>query len=843
MTNAVEEAFRKGLESLPAKHEEFFDRLWTGGRLRYTGQNAAEFDCLDEQNAALACSTLAHDERLLVVLPDDLPQRACAILGSAIIWASLRATESGHPAGNVLYFGTTVGIRKHLTQMSIGSTPLTDLFVQMTGRGTVKAVGPQNGFLPRLYTVYTPFDPVALVRTIQPAWLAIDCGDATDLPWLEQLLSYAGDMGLPFIAWSHNPLSAVRSHFEKARAYSVQWPWHSRFLPMCNSGRMEISGLAKALAEPCVARPLQPCVATGAEFDSFLKHLAEAYRNMTTSCRGNTRSRLEVDTIRAAFRYFRGLERLPIPLRIYEDECSRYWGLHRIVTLKNSAWGFVRECAGSGISDGIESALAQMDACAEWLQSHTPPSWELLTEMILEGEASEGIRLIVFPGTGHASLFTHAVLAELNTSKDDLREMNTVVMPMREAVNALEARLRPQEQYLSHSTCDVDIDRSCHVILSTLPYGPNRRRCAPLVEADDIQVIVLPHQMAALERFVCDVNFDLVPEKGFAAKTVLAIAGTSITEDIPEQDEVVLSQLPPRAIAGRPTPQAASSHYDELWKPGPAADELSRIFEAEEAVDDAVSFASEVEVPTPGGYGECALTIDTAVEVSFTDDWTGLFAPSARLNFVRTDGTVSERYVRSARVGDRVLYILGQARQSLYDLIVSRVHGHPSMRVLLEFVLRWQQEARERYAAWERDGRTLDDLHAQIVAHGSSLQTTAGLRCWVNGTVLRPRDPKDLERLAGLLRMPFTAQHFRQVHRAGARIHGLHIQLSRRLSRWLTNDDTSLALSDDVLDDETGLTFGDLQQALMVLEVVSCVEVCGAFDAQTLGRIEKRSTR
>ena len=56
---------------------------------------------------------------------------------------------------------------------------------------------------------------------------------------------------------------------------------------------------------------------------------------------------------------------------------------------------------------------------------------------------------------------------------------------------------------------------------------------------------------------------------------------------------------------------------------------------------------------------------------------------------------LDERSVRSLRINDVVLFIHGQNRQNLYDLIVTRVHAHPSIALFVNLIQRWQEEIAE----------------------------------------------------------------------------------------------------------------------------------------------------
>jgi hypothetical protein len=167
------------------------------------------------------------------------------------------------------------------------------------------------------------------------------------------------------------------------------------------------------------------------------------------------------------------------------------------------------------------------------------------------------------------------------------------------------------------------------------------------------------------------------------------------------------------------------------------------------------------------------------------------------------------------------------------------VHDDPEIKIHLDYIANWQREARARFSNWSRSGKSIDDLYAAMVERGTRIQSGLAISNWCEGLTLRPRDKEDLRRLADVLDMPFTRQCYQQIHRAGDRIHGLHIQLSLRLRSWIQQGAVSTEMRDEVIDEASGLTFGDIQDALLILKVVEVSEVPGPFYCQSLGTIER----
>lgn len=241
--------------------------------------------------------------------------------------------------------------------------------------------------------------------------------------------------------------------------------------------------------------------------------------------------------------------------------------------------------------------------------------------------------------------------------------------------------------------------------------------------------------------------------------------------------------------------------------------------------------------------------------MQFEQGWSAHFAPDDTINVVLgTRGNeLDQRYIRSLRVGDRVLLIQGQQRQSLYDLIISRVHKHPSIELHLAMIRRWQEDLKVGFENWRGGGnmvskeqreygsRDLNSLLREMQVRGSGLVSALTLSFWLRGAVMCPLDSEDLVRVADVLGMRFVQQYHDRIAKAATRLRGLHRGLARRLNRWL--EDQALGTAnrgdDDVIDAELGLTFGDVHNSLMLLDVVDTQNVPGPFLRSNLGRAEK----
>ena len=233
------------------------------------------------------------------------------------------------------------------------------------------------------------------------------------------------------------------------------------------------------------------------------------------------------------------------------------------------------------------------------------------------------------------------------------------------------------------------------------------------------------------------------------------------------------------------------------------------------------------------------ITTDRIIHIIFQEGFQVQFPQNAMVQLVLETNTgrqLDERSVRSLRVNDVVLFIHGQNRQNLYDLIVSRVHAHPSIALFLNLIQRWQEEIAKNS---KKSELTQEEILKQMQQRGSQLQTPQTIRAWIDRQVLCPNDLSDLQRVAEILDMSFTQQYYQEIARAATRLRGIHIWLSRRLNQWLQHGavETSPNQIDELIDPELGITFNDFQGALRLLTVKEIKQEEGLFLIANLGQL------
>lgn len=848
------------LAALPGTDDVLFQKLWNERRLLFDGRQGVG-DAVDDCNARLVAATLRRGERLLVTLPDFHRHRPAFLFATVLIrhfldWRRPVGTTMLR-SGPVLYFGATLGIRDQLRLTSVLRLQmnLAEVFSQQdVSRGAAGL--PRAGStpysaasgLPRVVTVYAPADPVAVVRAYSPCWIAVDCGDEPSLIWLRPLLEETARQGIPVIAWGQNPLSECVNDFAP---YAQTFTWPPSIQPL-GCFPQELNGDPEALLRARESTCLSPFVLQGKSIGPFSTLLRDAGQLLgrTTQHVGGPFGR---DAVAVHWKYLRSLEAVSVPVEFFEAEAPRFWGLKSLGQLRTACDHFRGACTQSDprLYIDLEAVGALLDEAKSDIEIQGCALWDALCNLCIEDPTTDEVRILVFVSDSRKRLFLFAMLARHNITEDDLREMGTYVVSLGELRRWMHSRHMSSEAGDKDEILMPSENVIWHPVLVGLPSPVMNPRLLCAFLHPKVDVLLYPHQCPSFMGRQGQWNARLSGDTSRNLGTLAHMSGLPVPR--------VLPAAPVRVAMGEPVEvnvetarRTKMPAVGPIWTSEDTVSEVARLFQPDEE-----SSAEEIVLSDQAVAG----TVDTAaateeiwcpeaIRVQFDQRWHAYFAQDDVINVVR-DGALDPRYVRSLRVGERVLLIHGQQRQSLYDLIISRVHKHPSIELHLAMIRRWQEDLRVAYERWHtRPGdsaelrahgaRDLNGLLHRLRARGSELVSSLTMSFWLRGFVLCPLDPEDLRRVAEVLDMGFVRRYHGRIVQAANRLRGLHRGLSLRLNRWLEDHATGgVHKSDDeMIDAELGLTFGDVRNSLLVLRIVALQNVTGPFLLSNLGRAE-----
>jgi len=832
---------RSAFDALLLASDPTFRRVVADGKLRHTCREGA-LDLVDELSARLMCSALGAGtgDAILVVFPDGLERRAPLLFSAALIMDGLAQIESGKVGRRVLYVSSYAGIRSQLASVRLGSFTLDGVFPQQYGRGrgdeltTVSLPGGNN--LPTVLCIYSPADPAALLRHHKPKWVAVDCGESHEIGWLAGLLSEARKMGVPVLGWTTRPFSGAVAQWLEAGGGVFRWPRLRRgattrilTLEQLTQGALEAEVTARVLIGEHVIQ-ISKAFASAAE--ALLA--AREFQN----------GRLSTDAVMLGWKYLRAMESVPVPLDVYEREAKSYWGIRRISDLRDDFARFMDAVQSHSLRlhATLQDAAAALSSAHDLLGSSESPLWLGLANLCVE---SIGQRRIVFASRSRREMFSFCLLARFNISEDDLKDIGVELGYLKEAADVdpgafEETRGRPTASNPSP-------------LLVGMPSRFAEKHLDSLLESGQLEVLLWPHQEAILERRVRHLSSEL------------SLASRNLGRLLPvldEQEESALERpTSPRRVLrlGRRREAMAGALGEELrrkaemeslWKRPDASEAVARLFGTALPVEDDEGYTPQPVLDEAAADRETQLAsenawVQEALEISLEGGSHVLFPTDETVNvIVRVPGgaQIEQRYGRSLRAGDEILFIQGQKRQSLYELLVSRVHRDPVIAQYLALVRRWQDDLVRAFSESERRGSMNPDILLQALqVKGSALTSSSTIRIWLRRLVLAPNDAEDLKRIAEVLSLGFVANYYKQIDTAGKRLKGLHINLSARLNRWLASSGAGTVAAggtDEVIDAELELTVEDFRHSLLRLRVFDVKQQRGLFYRPHMGRLE-----
>ena len=830
-------ALSQALKTLPIATNRAFQRV-ASDRLTYLGEDGTP-DAIDRFSAALACSSLrsAEPSTTLIVFPDDVKRRGPLLFATALVMDAVAAIEASGADRCVLYFSTVAGVRTQLACVRLRDLSLSGVFGQQYGRGRAEELQITRQTagvnLPSVICIYAPADPAALLRMHRPAWVAVDCGDSNHISWLGPLLREAKRLGICAIGWSRQPLSDSPSEWLASGGGVLRWP------RLRHDVKRRIENL-EALEESEIHTVVTPRVLSGGKVRAISCHFAAACEALLDA-RSTARGRLNDDAVSTGWRLLRALEGLPVPLEVYEREARSYWGTPPIAEL---------ELAFERFAEAVQQNNARLYACLvraqaalndviEELKKGDTPIWQGLANLCVE---IGGPRRVVFSSRAKREMFSFCMLAKFNVSEDDLRELGISLTFLSALPNE-----QPGPSKREYQKCEA---RLTAPLLVGLPGRHAEHYLIPLLTNGILEVLLWPHQERLFERRVAALDASLA--LGWANLEVLQSSEHDLRNNNAPGQVLQGLKIGPQCemVVGSPNgPDAEILARRSLWRSPDTADAIASLFATDSTVsDDGIDDSVVSLAVRHDALGDATDSwVASALELRLEGSRRVLLAEDETVNVVAKGIhrlTIEERFVRALRVGDELLFIHGQRRQSLYDLLVSRVHRDPLIAQYIALVQRWQDDFILSVAQNERKGLvTPESLLGDLRERGSSLTSPQTLRSWLRRLVLAPADAEDLRRVAEALELPFVRQYYLQIHRAARRLHGLHISLSARLNRWLASSDGDTLLSPDdaVIDSELDLRVDDFRDSILRLRVLAISSREGPFYRSSLGELEDHS--
>lgn len=816
----------KALTAMPVSSEDFFKKLWKEGKIHYD-HDSSLIDDIDEISSKLTCSALDKRIYFLVVLPDLQIHRGAMIFCTILIKYAVKCILEQIPNKRILYFGTTLKFKYAIESTYVGNLPVSSAFTYIQASGkydkyndNTKSIIPSE-YLPEVICVYNPASPQQYINSYKPDVVVIDCGKEYEIEWIDDLLVYCKKKNIPVIGWCKNSFSKAINAFEAVEGSIFYYPKKEKGV---DSTDLPSLFLNNALYE------VSPLILSGHEVDAIDKNLTGA-KGILRGLSNSQNGRLKQDALRLAWKYIRTLESLTIPVNIYNAEARSFWRTYSLTEYKRSLSSFNDQIGKNDVafSDNIESFLNILDNIIFKFEQAAPPFWSTLSNFCMDRPPEGQLRVIIFPTKSQKQLFSYTLLSRFNISEDEL-------------FTDSKAKLKTLKEFLSLNGEETELSLKYRIkpLFVGIPDLFNKGNFYEILPQSP-EVLIYPHQAGYLKSIIQEYNLLEKEHLKKSMKTLKRLSDQKDEVNVPAKvDRCSFSkEVQKIQIESKEVKNIETGESTPLINVGNIHSELAALLENNETNE--TDYLPDIDISDKRDIDDRAIFIANALEFILEDNYRLVTGPDEQLNIVKS-GKIESVYVRAITTGNKLLLIQNQPRQNLYDLIISRVHNHPSLEIHMAMLKKWKEEFHLGYLVWKEENanKGLDDFLKLLQQKGSSIVAPLTISNWLNGYTLRPQDELDMYRLGEVLNIKFIKENYRRIYTAASRIVGIHISLSRKLNEWLNKKAFTSDRDDmEIIDEEVGLTFGELKSSIKILQVERINIITQPLLVTSLGRLEK----
>ena len=799
-------------------------------------------DEIDDFTTLLFKASIDNRDQLMTVLPDKLEVRSPLILSAILTLKWVDYADQSERGKKVLYYDTRVGIRQQLSKTKLVGSKINfdHLFpqVHLSERKSIKSEYEDDEIwdvhLPIVVCSYSPVDPTQIIKGYLPDWIAVNCGDNPKIEWLELLFQYALEKKIPVIAWTSNPFFESSQRLREGGFPIFTWP----------HAILESLNIRKELG---TFHAVKPIFIRGVNESILLS----AHRNLTKASR-MAENRLSKDACLIGWSLLRSMEVLSVPPSIYESELYSHWGLKSINRLSTAFSHFtdIFEFEDPNFYNLLQEIRASLTEFKGYLETIGPPFWHALLGIIEKSMNSQIRTDIIFPSEGRKDIFFRALLARKNLSDNDLENYGIRIFSLKQyrknrkkddVDSVISTRGKGYNQ-VSEGTQRILIGFPSNVLTPSLDT---------ILLEDSLFILLYDYQDSALSKQIIKWNDVLNPDLQKNLEVVKRYTNTDFPEIQVTENAGQIIKVEPDYIEIPDSNFVLDKNVNtKVFEPIDPIDEIEAILRYQDSEDTEQQYIDKV-ITSKDYQDDGELWVEKALEVRFNDRWKCLFGfdDKAQVLFKTPNGRDKDlRYVRSLNIGDEVLFIHGENRENLYDLMISRIHEIPAIETHLSMIIRWREDFVKALQIKSetpeyKDSNIFDKLLERMVERGSQITSVQTLKVWFKGQVIAPEDQEDLRRLAEELDMRFVYRNYRAINAAAIRLRDLHRKLSMALNKWLIESSLNIVENNiDIyksIDDQLGLTLQDFKDSIIVLQVKSIKALNGPFYKETLGKLER----
>lgn len=213
--------------------------------------------------------------------------------------------------------------------------------------------------------------------------------------------------------------------------------------------------------------------------------------------------------------------------------------------------------------------------------------------------------------------------------------------------------------------------------------------------------------------------------------------------------------------------------------------------------------------------------------------------------FLPVEGTVTvvgpkgavEKPVRDLAISDIVLFVNGDQRRSIYEVMLAEIKKSPAFSLSADIIEAWQRRLKAEFV---KSGMTGAGLHRRLHNAGSEVVSVT-VRGWLRGSVMSPQDSDNLERLFTVFGIPNPDQrHSQRIDQAARHLRKVYRQYAKAVNAFLIRAARDDRPELDALLEKYNLDLEGVKDAVVAQEVLAIspgtVDVAGSL----VGRLHER---
>jgi len=237
----------------------------------------------------------------------------------------------------------------------------------------------------------------------------------------------------------------------------------------------------------------------------------------------------------------------------------------------------------------------------------------------------------------------------------------------------------------------------------------------------------------------------------------------------------------------------------------------------------------------PAGKSAPGVAVRTCRRVVFAR-WYAFLPVEGTITAVGPKGAV-EKSVRDLAIGDVVLFVNGDQRRSIYEVMLAEIKKSPAFSLSADIIEAWQRRLKAEFV---KTGMTGADLHRRLRDAGSTVVGVT-VRGWLRGSVMSPLDSDNLGRLFAVFGISDPDQrHSRRIDQAARHLRKVYRQYAKAVNAFLIRAARDDRPELDALLEKYNLDLEGVKDAVVAQEVLAIppgtVDVTGAL----VGRLHER---